>query len=132
MADRKKPPASRSRRAGAGKAAPAAAPAPKPKLQGPLPRAEWGDPIQSPWHPIHARKQTSDERDDWSRRCRDWCALLARERPEQTLGALAICARCQFPFVVRTSRYHLQSTADVYNYGTCCNPDCKYEWEDVS
>jgi hypothetical protein len=83
----------------------------------------------TPWHEANRPKDASA---DWVTRCKAWVDWLATCRPEQTLRTGYPCAKCQFRFVVRTSYYSFRSSADVYNYGTCCNPDCKHEFEDYS
>ena len=42
------------------------------------------------------------------------------------------CEKCNFSRILRTSNFSMRASADVYNYGVCCNPDCKHEWEEVS
>lgn len=93
------------------------------------------DPRVTPWHPQNCPKESTSKGEPaeaWSSRCRQWCEQLKKEKPDQTLRTHIQCERCQFSFVVRTSYYSMRSSADVYNYGTCCNPDCRYTWEEYS
>ena len=87
------------------------------------------NPATTPWH---ARNQPKGASADWSERCRAWVEELGRTRPEQTLRTGWTCGTCSFPFAVRTSYYSMRSSSDVTNYGTCCNPDCRHEWEECS
>jgi hypothetical protein len=87
------------------------------------------DPKVTPWHESH---RPAGAAADWPARCKAWVAQLAAIKPEQTLRTHMACEKCGFLFVVRTSYYSLRASADVYNYGTCCNPDCKHEWSEYS
>jgi hypothetical protein len=90
------------------------------------------DPASTPWHVKNSRKRKKVERADWSTRCKAWVADLAERHPDRTMRHEYPCPECKFGFVVRTSNYSYSPYTDVLNSCTCCNPDCRHEWEEVS
>lgn len=89
------------------------------------------DPELTPWHRSHTPKD-APEPASWPGRCAEWCASLLRDRPEQTLRTHLQCEACGFGFVVRTTNWSMRASADVENFGTCCNPDCRHTWREIS
>jgi hypothetical protein len=88
------------------------------------------DPAYVPWHVANATRRGRDDPVGWSARTRAWC--------EQTGGGgfslrtHLRCPRCRFPFIYRTSNYSLSSSADVQNWGSCADPDCRHSWTEWS
>lgn len=89
---------------------------------------EADDAKRTPWHPDHCPSKAVDIV-DWVERCQAWCATLSKRKAYDMRTHLK-CGKCKFGFVYRTSYYHLGSDSDVQNFGICCNPDCKYEWDE--
>lgn len=91
---------------------------------------EWNREV-TPWHPDNCPADVAD-REAWSARCRAWCEAVNVNEPAQSLRTHLRCKKCGFGFLVRTSNYSLRTSADVYNYSTCCNPDCRATETEVS
>jgi hypothetical protein len=89
------------------------------------------DPRTTPWHPSHL-PATSTDPSTWTRRCREWCEHLSVAKSGETLRTHLECSKCGFGFIVRTSYYSYSTNEDVHNWGTCCNPDCRHAWEEIS
>lgn len=101
------------------------------------------DPRTTPWHPKNCPGRGTP---DWCARCREWCRSLRSKKPRQQLRTDLRCPACGFGFVVRTDNARRQwENADIlasalrddehpqfYDYGTCCDPDCKEEFREYS
>ncbi|MDX1959695.1 MAG: hypothetical protein SFU98_14055 [Leptospiraceae bacterium] len=83
-----------------------------------------------PWN-ITNCPDTVQNKEDWSKRCKEWTEELETKK-EFSIRTHYPCPKCRFLFLFRTSYYSLSHTADITNYGICCNPDCKHEWKEYS
>ncbi|HMV80175.1 MAG TPA: hypothetical protein PK683_16170 [Leptospiraceae bacterium] len=83
-----------------------------------------------PWNISNCPKKTKD-REDWVKRCRSWCGQISN-RNGFSLKTHYDCPKCGFGYIYRTGNYSLSSSADVENTAVCCNPDCRYEWNEYS
>ncbi len=83
-----------------------------------------------PWNISNCPSSVNDK-EDWAKRCRNFCTESS-QRKGFSLRTHLKCSKCGFGFIYRTSNYSLSHSADITNYGICCNPDCRYEWEEYS
>lgn len=61
-----------------------------------------------------------------------WVWRIAPDRGAQRLRTHARCDRCGFEFMMWTGNFSARPSAGVSNLCTCCNPDCRHEWEEIS
>ncbi len=89
-----------------------------------------GDRSDTPWHRKNCPRGVKDKQ-GWSVQAEQWYHQLD-DKTGYTIRTHMKCPACRFRFIFRTSNYSMSSTADVTNFGICCNPACRHRWEEYS
>ena len=83
---------------------------------------------------MEASNSAQKNQEDWEEKLESWCTTLC-EDPKYSAYVVREdlpCKKCNFGITMRTMNWSRKASADVYNYGICCNPDCKHELEEYS